>query len=212
MDPIFWHQRWEKNEIAFHEGKPNQLLVVYFRELSLPKGRRIFLPLCGKTRDISWCLSKGYHVAGAELSQLAIEQLFMDLGLQPEITEAGETRHWSAQHLDIFVGDFFALSRKVLGPVDAVYDRAALVALPETMRPHYIAHLMEVTNNAPQLLICYHYDQRVMDGPPFSISNEEVTRYYSGTYDLKLLASVDVAGGLKGKCSAKENVWLLRSK
>ena len=212
MDANFWHQRWEKNEIAFHEGNPNQLLVAYFQELSLPKGRRIFLPLCGKTRDISWCLSRGYRVAGAELSQLAIEQLFMDLGLQPEISEAGETRQWSAQHLDIFVGDFFALSRHVLGPVDAIYDRAALVALPETMRPRYAVHLMEVTNNAPQLLICYHYDQSVMDGPPFSISNEEVARHYSGTYDLKLLASVDVAGGLKGKCPAKENVWWLRSK
>jgi thiopurine S-methyltransferase len=210
MDANFWHQRWEKNEIAFHEGKPNQLLVTYFQELSLAKGRRIFLPLCGKTRDISWLLSRGYRVAGAELSQLAIEQLFMDLGLQPEISAAGKISHWSAQHLDVFVGDFFALSQNMLGPVDAVYDRAALVALPETMRPHYAARLMELTNHAPQLLICYHYDQRVMDGPPFSISNEEVNRHYGRNFDLRLLASIDVPGGLKGKCPAAENVWFLR--
>ena len=212
MDPNFWHQRWEKNEIAFHEGKPNQLLVAYFHELSLAKGRRIFLPLCGKTRDISWLLSKGYRVAGSELSQLAIEQLFMDLGLQPDISETGDLRQWSAPQLDIFVGDFFALSRKTLGPVDAVYDRAALVALPETMRPRYTEHLMELTRRAPQLLICYDYDQRVIDGPPFSIDHEEVARHYGGAYDLKLLASVEVAGGLKGKCPAKENVWLLRAR
>jgi thiopurine S-methyltransferase len=210
MDANFWHQRWEKNEIAFHEGKPNQLLVTYFQELSLAKGRRIFLPLCGKTRDISWLLSRGYRVAGAELSQLAIEQLFMDLGLQPEISAAGKISHWSAQHLDVFVGDVFALSQNMLGPVDAVYDRAALVALPETMRPHYAARLMELTNHAPQLLICYHYDQRVMDGPPFSISNEEVNRHYGRNFDLRLLASIDVPGGLKGKCPAAENVWFLR--
>ena len=212
MDPNFWHQRWEKNEIAFHEGKPNALLVQYLNELPLAKGRRIFLPLCGKTRDISWLLSNGYRVAGAELSQLAIEQLFMDLGLQPDISGAGEIQLWSAKHIDIFVGDFFALSREMLGPVDAVYDRAALVAMPETMRPQYTVHLTELTNNAPQLLICYHYDQRVMDGPPFSISNEEVNRHYRGMYDLRLLASADVAGGLKGKCPAKEHVWLLRSR
>ncbi|HET8722394.1 MAG TPA: thiopurine S-methyltransferase [Nitrospira sp.] len=212
MDPNFWHQRWEKNEIAFHEGKPNQLLVAHFQELSLAKGRRIFLPLCGKTRDISWLLSKGYRVAGAELSQLAIEQLFMDLGLQPDISETGDLRQWSAPQIDIFVGDLFALSRTTLGPIDAVYDRAALVALPDTMRPRYAAHLIELTRRAPQLLICYDYDQRVIDGPPFSIDHEEVARYYGGTYDLKLLASVEVAGGLKGKCPAKEHVWLLRAR
>ena len=211
MDPNFWHQRWAKNEVAFHEGKPNQLLTAYFHELSLAKGRRIFVPLCGKTRDIPWLLSKGYQVAGAELSQLAIEQLFMDLGLQPEITEAGELFRWRAQHLDIFVGDVFALSRNMLGSVDAVYDRAALVALPEPVRPRYAAHLMELTHHAPQLLICYDYDQRAMDGPPFSIGNDEVARHYGATFDLRLLASVEVAGGLKGKCPAKEKIWLLRS-
>ena len=81
MDPTFWHQRWEKNEIAFHEGKANALLVKHFHELTLAKGRRVFVPLCGKTLDISWLLSNGYHVAGAELSQVAIEQLFMELGI-----------------------------------------------------------------------------------------------------------------------------------
>jgi thiopurine S-methyltransferase len=157
-------------------------------------------------------LANGYRVAGAELSQLAIEQLFMDLGLQPDISEAGKVQVWSAKHIDIFVGDIFALSREMLGPVDAVYDRAALVAMPETLRHQYTAHLTELTNNAPQLLICYYYDQRVMDGPPFSISNEEVNQHYRGSYDLRLLASSDVAGGLKGKCPAKEHVWLLRSR
>jgi thiopurine S-methyltransferase len=110
------------------------------------------------------------------------------------------------------VGDIFALSRTMLGPVDAVYDRAALVAMPETMRPQYTAHLAELTKKAPQLLICYQYDQRVMDGPPFSISHEEINHYYRGIYDLRLLASADVPGGLKGKCPAKEHVWLLRSR
>lgn len=210
MDPGFWHQRWEKKEIAFHEGKPNTFLVKYFKDLSLPKGRRIFVPLCGKTRDLSWLLSNGYRVAGAELSQLAIEELFIDLGLQPDISEVGQLHQWSAQNIDIFVGDIFALSRQLLGAVDGVYDRAALVALPEQMRTRYTAHLTEITHRAPQLLITYEYDQRVMDGPPFSVSNEEVVRQYSGSYEMTLLVSSDVAGGLKGKCPAKENVWQLK--
>jgi thiopurine S-methyltransferase len=212
MDEKFWHQRWENNEIAFHEGKANALLVKHFNEFSLLKGRRVFVPLCGKTLDISWLLSNGYRVAGAELSQLAIEQLFMDLGLQPEISTTGAVEQWSAHNLDIFIGDIFAVSKKMLGPVDAVYDRAALVALPEEMRARYAPHLMEIAGKAPQLLICYEYDQRVIEGPPFSISNEEVTRHYARTYEVRLVASTDVPGGLKSKCAAKENVWLLKGK
>ena len=212
MDAGFWHQRWEKNEIAFHESKANPLLVKHFNELSLAKGRRIFVPLCGKTLDISWLLSNGYRVAGAELSQLAIEQLFMELGVQPETSPVGEVEQWSANNLDIFVGDIFALSRKILGPVDGIYDRAALVAFPEEMRKRYTAHLMETTGQAPQLLICYDYDQSLMEGPPFSVSNDEVKRHYAVNYDVTLIASTDVSGGLKGKCPAKENVWRINKK
>lgn len=210
MDSSFWHQRWEKNEIGFHEGKPNPLLVKHFHELSVVKSRRIFVPLCGKTLDISWLLSRGYRVTGAELSQLAIEQLFMELGMQQEITTVNNVEQWSANNLDIFVGDIFALSGKMLGSVDAVYDRAALVAFPEDMRNRYTAHLMEIANKSPQLVISYEYDQSLMEGPPFSVSNEEVRRHYAATYDLTLIVSTEVAGGLKGKGPVKESVWLLK--
>jgi thiopurine S-methyltransferase len=210
MDPSFWHQRWENNEIAFHQSTANPLLVEHFHELGLAKDSRIFLPLCGKTLDISWLRFNGYRVAGAELSQRAIEQLFRERGEQPAISAIGQVQQWSATHLDVFVGDIFVLSGEMLGPVDAVYDRAALVAFPGEMRDRYTAHLMEMTGKAPQLLICYEYDQRAMDGPPFSVSNEEVTRQYAAHYDVTLLASTEVSGGLKGKCPAKENVWLLK--
>jgi thiopurine S-methyltransferase len=212
MDPNFWHQRWEKNEIAFHEVKAHPFLVKHCQDLLLPKGRRIFVPLCGKTLDISWLISKGYCVAGAELSPLAIEQLFMELGMQPEISQVEALEHWSAKQIDIFVGDLFELSRTVLGPVDAVYDRAALVALPEHMRTRYAVHLVEITHRVPQLLICYDYDQRLRDGPPFAVSNGEVHRHYAHQYEVTLLDSAEVLGGLKGTCPATENVWLLRPK
>ena len=209
MDPAFWRQRWENKETGWHESKPNPLLVKHLPRLALAKDRRIFVPLCGKTLDVSWLLSRGYRVSGAELSQLAVEQLFMDLGMQPDVVAAGELEQWSATGLDIFVGNIFALSRKALGTIDAVYDRAALVALPPEVRSRYTGHLIELTNKAPQLLICYDYDQDLMEGPPFSVSGEEIRRHYAEAYDVKLLASTDVSGGLKGKCPATENVWLL---
>jgi len=210
MDAKFWKDKWERNEIAFHESDANPSLVKYFAQLSLARGSRVLVPLCGKTLDIAWLLSHGYRVAGVELSEIAVGQLFEGLGLKLQRSKSGNVYHHSAQSIDIFLGDVFAVSREVFGPVDAVYDRAALVALPQDMRERYTKHLIKMSDNAPQLVISYEYDQRVIGGPPFSVSNDEMRRHYTDRYVLTLLVSSDVPGGLKGKCPAKENVWLLQ--
>jgi hypothetical protein len=31
METSFWHQKWERNEIAFHQKEANPLLVKYFK-------------------------------------------------------------------------------------------------------------------------------------------------------------------------------------
>lgn len=211
MDSNFWLQKWQDNNIGFHKSEANPALVKHFGELSLPNSSRVFVPLCGKTLDIAWLLSKGDRVAGAELVELAIEQLFEELKVSPKISRVGEVSLYSAKDIDIFVGDIFDVSGKTLGPVDAIYDRAALIALPEEVRKRYTAHLMEITDKAPQLLVTCEYDQSLMEGPPFSISQEEVNKHYSESYSLSLISSTDVVGGLKGKYDVKESVWLLQN-
>lgn len=211
MEPDFWHSKWERNEIGFHGSDANPLLVEHFGALARGPGSRIFLPLCGKTLDIHWLLAQGYRVVGAELSPLAIAQLFAELGVEPTVTRVGALDHYAAPDIDVYVGDFFDLKRETLGPVDAVYDRAALVALPNAMRHRYAAHLADITQRAPQLLICFEYDPRQHEGPPFSIDADEVRLHYEGRYHLTRLAHLDVEGGLKGKTPAKESVWLLKA-
>lgn len=212
MHHDFWHQKWQKNEIGFHLPEANSLLVNHFASLNLIQDARIFLPLCGKTLDIAWLLAQGYRVVGAELSRIAIVDLFKSLNLTPNIKKLGEITLYSATNIDMFVGDIFKVTPNILGDLDAVYDRAALVALPDDMRKRYTAHLLTLTNRAPQLLICFEYDQSLHAGPPFSISAHEVKQHYQASYDLALLASVDVAGGLKGKCPATEHAWWLKPK
>jgi thiopurine S-methyltransferase len=210
MQPDFWHERWQTNQIGFHLPEANPLLVKHFSALQLNTGTRVFLPLCGKTLDIGWLLAQGFSVVGAELSQIAIEDLFEQLNLTPNITQKNDITHFSATNIDIFVGDIFKLSPETLGKIDAIYDRAALVALPDEMRKAYTAHLMALTHTAPQLLICFEYDQRTHVGPPFSISADEVKQHYQTNYDLTLLASETMADGLKGKYPATEQVWHLK--
>lgn len=209
MQHKFWLDKWEKREIGFHEGKPNSLLVSHFSSLNLKTGSRVFLPLCGKTRDIAWFLEQGCQVAGAELCEIAVGELFSELTLEPEISGVGHLKHYSASGLDLYVGDIFALSPSTVGPVDAVYDRAALVALPSETRVDYTAHLRELTGEASQLLITFEYDQTRMDGPPFSIPEDEIHRHYGGSHQITLLESRPVEGDLKGQVPARERIHLI---
>lgn len=211
MEANFWHSRWQAGQIGFHEGVVNGMLAAHLGALGLTEGARIFLPLCGKTRDIAWLLGQGYRVAGAELSEIAVGQLFEELGLTPVVVQNGHLRHYSAPGLDVFAGDIFALTAAALGPVQAVYDRAALVALPMTMRARYAEHLADITGRAPQLLITFEYDQDAMEGPPFSITEAEVARCYGADLSIERLSEAEVPGGLKGVCPAMEKALLLRA-
>ena len=212
MEPDFWHNRWQTNQTGWHELTVNPLLIAHFPSLHIPHGGRVFVPLCGKSLDLGWLLSQGYAVAGAELSELAVTQLFAELGMEDWISEAGKYKHFHGEKIDIFVGDLFDLSREILGPVDAVYDRASLVALPKAMRVQYTPHLKSLTASAPQLVIGYEYDQTIVPGPPFSVTADELQRHYSDSYTLMPLARIDVPGGLKGKCPASEHVWKLEKR
>lgn len=207
MEPEFWHAKWSANQIGFHEAEGNALMGAHFGALHLPDGARVFVPLCGKTRDIGRLMAMGFRVAGAELSEMAVRQLFEDLGVDPQIVDGGPLTLFRAEDIDIFVGDFFALTTEILGPVDAVYDRAAMVALPAVMRANYPGHLMAVTDTAPQLLLTYEYDQSKLDGPPFSVTAEEVEREYGPHYAVTRLEAV--AERFKNTVDATETVWLL---
>lgn len=211
MKADFWHEKWATNEIGFHEAEGNLLLTRNFSALSLAPNSRVFLPLCGKTLDIHWLHQNGHRVVGAELSKTAIDQLFRELNIQPTVTETNGMLYYRGEGIDVFVGDIFALTEDILGPVDAIYDRAALVALPPDMRRDYTAHLVTITNKAPQLLICFAYDQSVMEGPPFSIDEAEVRRQYAAHYRIDALDQREFPGGLKGFCPSLEMVWHLRS-
>jgi thiopurine S-methyltransferase len=211
MEPAFWHKRWADNQIGFHENRVHPLLLAHFDALALSSGARVFLPLCGKTLDIDWLLLAGCRVAGAEISPLAVAQLFERRGETATVERIDGGQRWSVAGLDVFVGDIFDLRAQVLGPVDAVYDRAALIALPRDMRVAYARHLRVLAGGAPQLLVTLDYDQSLVDGPPFAVSSAEVQQHFPGTAP-RLLASDFHPTGLKGRLPVTESVWKIDSR
>lgn len=209
MDAEFWRQKWREDRQGWRQAQANLMLVRDIGALGLSEGARIFVPLCGDSVDVLWLLDQGFRVVGAELVEDAVRRLFEGAEGEPDISEAGRLTYFAGERLEVFVGDLFDLGAEALGPVDAVYDRAALVALPPETRAAYAAHVAGITAKARQLLIAFDYDQAVMAGPPFSVPEGEVRALYEGGFTVDRLESADVAGGLKGFCPATETAWRL---
>jgi len=212
MSINYWLKRWQDNDIGFHEQKVNPFLNRYFTNLNIKQNGRVFVPLCGKTNDIAWLLKNKFNVVGVELSESAIIQLFDSLCLTATVTHHGELKLYKAGTLAIWVGDIFALTAQLIGEINAIYDRGALVALPFELRKRYTAHLISITSNAPQLLICCIYDQSKRDGTPYSVSAQEVFDHYHCSYTLQLLKCQRIENGIKGVEPANALVWLLSKK
>ncbi len=205
-----WLERWKNREIGFNQQKPNAFMVQYFERLNLAEGSKILVPLCGKTVDISWLLAQGYKVTGIELSETAIIELFEELDVVPTVSTVGELTLYTATNLNVFVGDIFKVTAELIGKIDAIYDRAAIVALTKGLRVDYTVHLRAMSKNAPQLLLCFEYEQSLMDRTPYSVEESEVRGHYAEHYEIELLTRESIAGGFKGTLPASDVVWLLK--
>ena len=192
MDLEFWHEKWNKNETGFHLKQTHPLLKKHLTADRLNAIKTVFVPLCGKTLDIQYLLDLGLNVVANELSEVAVQELFKGLDVEPEISEWSGGACYSTGKLKVWVGDFFELTAEQLESVDLVYDRAALIALPRDMRDSYAKHIKSITGNAPQFLITLAYDQNIMSGPPFSVDKKEVEQHYAEMYEIGVLSSKEI--------------------
>lgn len=217
MNPEFWHNRWQEKRIGFNQSKVNPLLIKYWSDLNLPTGSRVFVPLCGKSIDMVWLAAQGYDVVGVELVESAVQAFFTEQNIQPDMHQHAENTEIKCyqgkllgQKVELWVADIFALTATDIGVIDAIYDKAALIALPADMRAGYSEQILRISGNAPQLLITLNYDQSKKDGPPFSISHEQVQQYYDSHYQIAELASESASIGSMPELTVTEQVWLLR--
>jgi thiopurine S-methyltransferase len=215
MKKDFWLERWEREEIGFHQNELNPHLRQYWPELHLARDSEVFVPLCGKSRDMRWLREQGHQVLGVELSAIAVQGFFKENGYIPQRNIHNKFNDYAADDIRILCGDFFDLSKDDLANVTGVYDRASLIALPPEMRVRYVRHLAGILPPATQmLLITVDYPQSEMQGPPFSISSIEVETLYREHAEVRLLAQADVLAQNprfqeRGLSRLQENIFLL---
>lgn len=193
MHPDFWHQRWRDNRIGFHQDKPTPLMLKHWPALGVPDGATVFVPLAGKTRDMAWFASQGYRVLGVELSQLAVGQFFAEHALTPAVHESRYGRHYLAGGVELICGDAFGLDAGLLASCGAVFDRAALIALPPDLRRRYVRELYaRLPQGCRGLLITLEYPPHEKQGPPFPVPEAEVRELYARDWDLQVLERRDI--------------------
>ncbi|MFJ2985453.1 MULTISPECIES: thiopurine S-methyltransferase [unclassified Pseudomonas] len=181
MEPAFWQKRWADNQIGFHRAVVNPFLQAHWRKVALPEGSRVLVPLCGKSVDMAWLAQCNYRVLGVELSRRAVEDFFREQGLQAQISQQGEFEVWRHGDVEIWCGDFFALQAQDVADCLGLYDRAALIALPADMRARYMAQLSRtLPKGCKGLLLTMDYDQQLLAGPPFAVTDGEVHTGYAG--------------------------------
>lgn len=212
----YWIERWKREDIGFHQSDINSYLRQYWQELHLAGGSEVFVPLCGKSRDMLWLRDQGYSVLGVELSAVAVQAFFEENAYSPRRTLRKKFEQWEAHGIRVLCGDFFDLSKDDLEKTSAVYDRASLVALPPDIRERYTFHLLSILPPGTQiLLITFDYPQREMPGPPFAVSPGEVEALYRGRAEIRLLAQMDVLEQNprfqeRGLSRLEESIFLLK--
>lgn len=193
MKAEFWLQRWKQNQIGFHQREINTHLQEFWVCMELPPDSVVFVPLCGKSRDMLWLRGQDFSVLGVEISPIAVRSFYTENHLQPKIISHGPFERWDSDELTILCGDLFDLMAEDLAGVAGVYDRASLIALPPNMRPIYTEHLVSILPTTTKiLLVTLEYLQEEMLGPPFSVLEEEVHGLYSDRYEITRLSDTDV--------------------
>jgi thiopurine S-methyltransferase len=192
LTPDFWIERWKKGEIGFHMGAVHDFLPKHWPSLKLASDSAVFVPLCGKSYDMVWLAAHGHRVIGVELSPLAVDDFFREQGFDAETRSTGVFVVRSAGPYTIWCGDIFELPEEATADVAAVYDRAALVALPPSLQPRYAKKLLDILPpSAPILLAGLVYPEGEISGPPFSTPLAQVAALFGEDYGIRLAETRD---------------------
>lgn len=205
----YWCNRWRDNQTGWHLADPHPSLVANLSKIlptttatttngattTTPKPV-VFVPLCGKTVDLVYLRNHNFRALGCELSEQAVTEFFAELGEAPKKTRINENvEKWEVENIAILLGNIFDIpSLEMAGfpgdQVAAVFDRASLVALPDSIRGQYVEHVKKLTNNSNQILVTFEHTRPT--APPHSISEELVHKYYEDTYKIEFVSRRNV--------------------
>lgn len=188
MEISYWQARWKKDKTGWHMQQVYPHLKTYWNRLQLDDHTTVLVPLCGKSLDMLWLKNQAHKVIGVDVSEKAAKDFFREHQLPFKKSFKGSFTIYYSGDLAIWVGDFLKLKPNYLPKIDAIYDKAALIALPEGKRKNYAGHIIKLSNVHTQILMnTFEYKQDEMSGPPFSVFQKELDKLYGSHFTIHLL-------------------------
>ena len=232
-----WAKGWNSGRYSvpgqgFHQADVHPYLAKHFSLLQLNPNddifqqQRVLIPLCGKTVDMI------YFARDKKISAIGLEGIPRAINEFDEIVNCSKEKdkailHKDAQHhwkpsgngfIGIVEGD--ALNFKVddKGAVDAIWDRAALIALSPEDRAAYVSMLNQSLKAGGRVLLTVVEHDMMMSpkedessnnnnlipyGPPYSFTSEDVRSLYI-QFDFTFLEELEREDKLENETRWKE--------
>ncbi|ELX12256.1 thiopurine S-methyltransferase family protein [Janthinobacterium sp. HH01] len=153
MSPAFWDERFERRFTPWDKGGVPQALRE-FAAASAPLATLI--PGCGSAYELAFLADAGWDAVAIDFSPAAVAAGKAAVG---------------AHAARVVEADFF--SWQPARPLQLIYERAFLCALPRAMRPQVAARWAALL--APGALLAgYFFFDEAPKGPPFGIARSEL--------------------------------------
>lgn len=149
MSPAFWDERFEQAFTPWDRGGVPQQLRAFAE--AQPAPLRTLIPGCGSAYELKFLSDAGWDATAIDFSSAAVA------------TARAAVGKWQARVVE---ADFFAWAPAQ--PLELIYERAFLCALPRTMWDKVAARWAELLPQGA-LLAGYFFFDHAAKGPPFGI-------------------------------------------
>ncbi|WP_440999973.1 hypothetical protein [Fodinibius sp. SL11] len=185
METSYWQSRWQKGNTGWHMDTVYPPLPNLWNHLGIESTARILVPLCGKSLDLQWFVDQGHTVTGVDVSQKAMCHIKQR---HPESFRRDNSHGFTiycSKSLVLWKGDFTKLPATEIPPQDLIYDKASIIALPANMRQRHADKLIELCSPHTKILMqTFEYEQQEMNGPPFSVDEQELEKLFGNQFKL----------------------------
>jgi len=148
--PAFWDERFERGVTPWDRGGVPHALRDFVARTAQPL--RTLIPGCGAAYELGFLLEQGWEARALDFSPVAVATARAKLG------------PWSGRVLH---ADFFAYCPPQ--PLELIYERAFLCALPRAMWAAVAARLAGLLAPGARLAGFFFFDEAIK-GPPFGIA------------------------------------------
>ena len=154
--PAFWDERFGRRFTPWDQGGVPQDLRRFVAESAAPL--TTLIPGCGQAYELAFLSDAGWDATAIDFAPLAVAAGKAAVG------------RWAGR---VVVADFFTWQPAHDRPLQLIYERAFLCAMPPALRPQVAARWAGLL--APGTLLAgYFYFDDSPKGPPFGIARAEL--------------------------------------